>query len=119
MARWEYIDKKYFDELHRTGNAGGLLKAETENILLDNNTFWRTEHKQKIFDALKNAFIISGLYRCRQKFTELVNAGETGKLSIIGEEDIQREITRYIVPSTNRDYPDYEAAILAQQEEDL
>jgi hypothetical protein len=116
MARWEYIEKKYFDELHRTGNAGGLLEAETENILLDNNTFWRAEHKQGIFDSLKNAFLEFGIDGCRCRFMELVSAGKTGKLSVIGEEDIQREITRYIVPSTNRDYPDYEAAILARQE---
>jgi hypothetical protein len=119
MARWTNIEKMYFDRLQRTGNALGLLERATAEIILDNNTFWRPEHKQKIFEALKNAFVVSGLYRCRQKFTELVNAGKSGKLSVIGEEDIQREITRYIVPSTSRDYPDYEEAILAIQEEDF
>jgi hypothetical protein len=78
MARWEYIDKKYFDELHRTGNAEGLLKAETENILLDNNTFWRAEYKQIIFDSLKNAFIDFGLDGCKCRFREIVDAGKTG-----------------------------------------
>jgi hypothetical protein len=91
MARWTNIEQIYFGRLQRTGNAEGLLKAETENILLDNNTFWRAEHKQGIFDSLKNAFVEFGLDGCRCRFMEIVNAGKTGKLSIIGYEDIERK----------------------------
>jgi hypothetical protein len=124
MARWEYIDKQYFDELYRTGNAEGLIKAETENILLDNNTFWRAEHKQGIFNSLKNAFIEFGLDGCRCRFMELVNAGKTGKLSIIGDEYKDIKMERISIKSKPRrrtklygeNEPDYEAAILARQE---
>jgi hypothetical protein len=111
MARWEYIDKKYFDELHCTGNAGGLLKAETENILLDNNTFWRAEHKQGIFDSLKNAFLEFGIDGCRCRFMEIVNAGKTGKLSIIGYEDIERKPIGRITYTIHQEPPDYELLI--------